>query len=81
MQTNHADNEKREKVLPEGVMNYALHKQNTCRHDRHRYGGTVAYVMNHTTPAQRRRAIHRTASRMSAALDHMADTVCRTMMG
>ena len=27
--------------------------------------GTVAYVMNHTTPA----------------LDHMADTVCRTMMG
>ena len=43
--------------------------------------GTVAYVMNHTTPAQRRRAIHRTASRMSAALDHMADTVCRTMMG
>ena len=42
---------------------------------------TVAYVMNHTTPAQRRRAIHRTASRMSAALDHMADTVCRTMMG
>ena len=41
----------------------------------------VAYVMNHTTPAQRRRAIHRTASRMSAALDHMADTVCRTMMG
>ena len=53
-------------------MNYALHKQNTCR---------VAYVMNHTTPAQRRRAIHRTASRMSAALDHMADTVCRTMMG
>lgn len=35
--------------------------------------GTVAYVMNHTTPAQRRRAIHRTASRMSAALDHMAD--------
>jgi hypothetical protein len=37
--------------------------------------------MNHTTPAQRRRAIHRTASRMSAALDHMADTVCRTMMG
>ena len=30
--------------------------------------GTVAYVMNHTT-------------RMSAALDHMADTVCRTMMG
>ena len=66
-------------------MNYALHKQNTCRHDRHRYGaataGTVAYVMNHTTPAQRRRAIHRTASRMSAALDHMADTVCRTMMG
>mgnify|MGYP001068592039 CR=1 FL=1 len=43
--------------------------------------GAVAYVMNHTTPAQRRRAIHRTASRMSAALDHMADTVCRTMMG
>ena len=43
--------------------------------------GTVAYVMNHTPPAQRRRAIHRTASRMSAALDHMADTVCRTMMG
>ena len=43
--------------------------------------GTVAYVMNHPTPAQRRRAIHRTASRMSAALDHMADTVCRTMMG
>ena len=43
--------------------------------------GTVAYVMNHTTPAQRRRAIHRTASRMSAALNHMADTVCRTMMG
>ena len=43
--------------------------------------GTVAYVMNHTTPAQRRRAIHRTASRMSTALDHMADTVCRTMMG
>ena len=43
--------------------------------------GTVAYVMNHTTPAQRRRAIHRTASRVSAALDHMADTVCRTMMG
>ena len=43
--------------------------------------GTVAYVMNHTTPAQRRRAIHRTASRMSAALDHMAVTVCRTMMG
>ena len=42
---------------------------------------TVAYVMNHTTPAQRRRAIHRTASRMSTALDHMADTVCRTMMG
>ena len=41
----------------------------------------VAYVMNHTTPAQRRRAIHRTASRMSAALNHMADTVCRTMMG
>ena len=65
-------------------MNYALHKQNTCRHDRHRCGataGAVAYVMNHTTPAQRRRAIHRTASRMSAALDHMADTVCRTMMG
>ena len=31
--------------------------------------GTVAYVMNHTTPAQRRRAIHRTASRMNAALD------------
>lgn len=43
--------------------------------------GTVAYVMNHTTPAQRWRAIHRTASRMNAALDHMADTVCRTMMG
>ena len=75
MQTNHADNEKREKVLPEGVMNYALHKQNTAT------AGTVAYVMNHTTPAQRRRAIHRTASRVSAALDHMADTVCRTMMG
>ena len=55
-------------------MNYALHKQNTCRHDRHRYGGRH-------TPAQRRRAIHRTASRVSAALDHMADTVCRTMMG
>lgn len=67
-------------------MNYALHKQNTCRHDRASLwaavtAGTVAYVMNHTTPAQRRRAIHRTASRMSAALDHMADTVCRTMMG
>ena len=43
--------------------------------------GTVAYVMNHTTPAQRRRAIRRTANRMGAALDHMADTVCRTMMG
>ena len=63
MQTNHADNEKREKVLAAAT------------------AGTVAYVMNHTTPAQRRRAIHRTASRMSAALDHMADTVCRTMMG
>lgn len=43
--------------------------------------GTVAYVMNHTTPAQRRRAIRRTASHMGVALDHMADTVCRTMMG
>ena len=38
--------------------------------------GTVAYVMNHTTPAQRR-----TAARMGTALDHVADSVCRTMLG
>ena len=43
--------------------------------------GTVAYVMNHTTAAQRRRAVRRTAERMEEALDHMADTVCRTMLG
>lgn len=43
--------------------------------------GTVAYVMNHTTPAQRRRAVRRTAARMGTALDHVADSVCRTMMG
>ncbi|HAL11827.1 MAG TPA: hypothetical protein DCP22_05860 [Ruminococcaceae bacterium] len=43
--------------------------------------GTVAYVMNHTTAAQRRRAVRRTANRMGVALDHMADTVCRTMLG
>lgn len=43
--------------------------------------GTVAYVMNHTTPSQRRRAIRRTASRMGVALDRMADTVCRSMLG
>ena len=43
--------------------------------------GTVAYVMNHTTPAQRRRAVRRTAARMGAALGHVADSVCRTMLG
>ena len=43
--------------------------------------GTVAYVMNHTTAAQRRRAVRRTAERMEEVLDHMADTVCRTMLG
>ncbi len=43
--------------------------------------GTVAYVMNHTTPAQRRRAVRRTAARMGTALDHVADSVCRTMLG
>lgn len=43
--------------------------------------GTVAYLMNHTTPAQRRRAIRRTASRMGTALDHAAESVCRTMLG
>ena len=41
----------------------------------------VAYVMNHTTPAERRRAIRRTANRMGTALDRMADSVCRTMLG
>ena len=64
----------------------ALHKQSTCRHDRSgRSGGpaagAVAYVMNHTTPAERRRAIRRTANRMGTALDRMADSVCRTMLG
>ena len=43
--------------------------------------GAVAYVMNHTTPAERRRAIRRTANRMGTALDRMADSVCRTMLG
>ena len=43
--------------------------------------GAVAYVMNHTTPAERRRAIRRTANRMCTALDRMADSVCRTMLG
>ena len=43
--------------------------------------GTVAYVMNHTTAAQRRRAVRRTANRMGTALDRMADSVCRTMLG
>ena len=43
--------------------------------------GTVAYVMNHTTPAQRRRAVRRTAARVGTALDHVADSVCRTMLG
>ena len=44
-------------------------------------GLAVAYVMNHTTPAERRRAIRRTANRMGTALDRMADSVCRTMLG
>lgn len=43
--------------------------------------GAVAYVMNHTTPAERRRTIRRTANRMGTALDRMADSVCRTMLG
>ena len=43
--------------------------------------GSVAYVMIHTTPAERRRAIRRTANRMGTALDRMADSVCRTMLG
>ena len=33
------------------------------------------------TPAERRRAIRRTANRMGTALDRMADSVCRTMLG
>ena len=32
-------------------------------------------------PAERRRAIRRTANRMGTALDRMADSVCRTMLG
>ena len=59
----------------------ALHKQSTCRHDRSGRSGGVAYVMNHTPPAERRRAIRRTANRMGTALDRMADSVCRTMLG
>ena len=43
--------------------------------------GTVAYVMNHTTAAQRRRAVRRTANRMGLPLAHMAATVCHNMLG
>ena len=31
--------------------------------------------------AQRRRAVRRTAARRETALDHMAESVCRTMLG
>ena len=41
----------------------------------------VAYVMTPPPPAERRRAIRRTANRMGTALDRMADSVCRTMLG
>lgn len=43
--------------------------------------GTVAYVMNHTTAAQRRRAIRRTASRVGDAVNYVADSMCRNLLG
>ena len=43
--------------------------------------GAVAYVMNHTTAAQRRRAIRRTASRVGDAVNYVADSMCRNLLG